>query len=263
VMELLDGETLTAAIGQRGRFRPDEAEPLLRQMAAALGAAHAHGVLHRDFKSSNVLLVPRPDGSTRVVVTDFGVARAVREGQRVLTCTGSYVGTPAYMAPEQASGSPLGPAADVYALGVVAYEMLTGELPFADTPLGPAAARARTTPPDLTHRTPDLPERWRKALVRALGPSVDARCPTPADFVRLLEGQRVRSNRLRRRVRRAFGLAAGCVLAMALGGSSAVMVRQHVFARPDLAVVTPSSWAPANPAAARVWRTALQKLDAA
>src|SRR5678815_4939467 len=168
VMELLDGETLTAAIARRGSFRPEEAEPLLRQMAAALAAAHAHGVLHRDFKSSNVLLVPRPDGGTRVVVTDFGVARAVREGQRALTCTGSYVGTPAYMAPEQASGSPLGPAADVYALGVVAYEMLTGELPFTDTPLGPGAARYRSTPPDLARRTPDLPDRWRKALARAL-----------------------------------------------------------------------------------------------
>jgi len=262
VMELLHGETLTAAIGARGRFRPDEAEPLLRQMAAALGAAHAHGVLHRDFKSSNVLLVPRPDGSTRVVVTDFGVARAVREGQRALTCTGSYVGTPAYMAPEQASGSPLGPAADVYALGVVAYEMLTGELPFADTPVGPAAARARTTPPDLDRRTPDLPERWRKALVCALAPSVEDRCPTPDDFVRLLEGQRVHTTGIRRRVRRALGLAAGCVLALAFGGSTAVVVRNHLFSRPSFAA-TPSNWAPADPSAARIWRTALQKLDAA
>src|SRR5262249_26573124 len=263
VMELLDGETLTAAIGQRGRFRPDEAEPLLRQMAAALGAAHPHGVLHRDFKSSNVLLAPRPDGSTRVVVTDFGVARAVREGQRVLTCTGSYVGTPAYMAPEQASGSPLGPAADVYALGVVAYEMLTGELPFADTPLGPGAAHARSTPPDLTRRTPELPERWRKALVRALAPSVHDRCPTPDDFVRLLEGQRVRRTGIRRRVRRALGLAAGCVLALAFGGSTAVAVRHHLFAHRSLIAVSPSSWAPADPAAARIWRTAQRKLDTA
>ncbi|HEY1908586.1 MAG TPA: protein kinase [Myxococcaceae bacterium] len=263
VMELLDGETLTAAIGRRGRFLPDEAEPLLGQMAAALGAAHAHGVLHRDFKSSNVLLVRRPDGSTRVVVTDFGVARAVRDGQRVLTCTGSYVGTPAYMAPEQASGSPLGPAADVYALGVVAYEMLTGELPFADTPLGPGAARARTSPPDLDQRTPDLPERWRRALTRALAPSVDDRCPTPDDFVRLLEGQRVRTAGMRRRVRRALGLAAGCVLALAFGGSTAGVVRHHLFSRSSLAASTPSTWAPADPSAARIWRTALQKLDAA
>jgi len=263
VMELLDGETLTSAIGRRGRFRPDEAEPLLRQMAAALAAAHAHGVLHRDFKSSNVLLVPRPEGGTRVVVTDFGVARAVREGQRTLTCTGSYVGTPAYMAPEQAVGSPLGPAADVYALGVVAYEMLTGELPFGDTPVGPGAARARSTPPDLTRRVPDLPEVWRKALARALAPSVDERCPTPEDFVRLLSGERIRTARRRRRMRRALAMTAGCLVALTFGGSAAVLVRGGFPAVEPLAAPIPSTWAPADPAAARLWRSAQRKLDAA
>jgi len=263
VMELLDGETLTAAIARRGRFRAEEAEPLLRQMAAALAAAHAHGVLHRDFKSSNVLLVPRSDGGTRVVVTDFGVARAVREGQRALTCSGSYVGTPAYMAPEQAAGSPLGPAADVYALGVVAYEMLTGELPFTDTPLGPGAARYRSTPPDLARRTPDLPDRWRKALARALAPSVDERCPTPEDFVRLLAGERVRIPRSHRRIRRSLGLAAGCVVALLVGGSSAALVRNHLAITRPAHVASFSSWAPADPAAAGLWRSAQQKLDAA
>ncbi len=263
VMELLDGETLTSALSHRGRYRPEEAEPLLRQMAAALDAAHAHGVLHRDFKSSNVLLVPRPDGGTRVVVTDFGVARAVREGQRALTCTGSYVGTPAYMAPEQASGSPLGPAADVYALGVVAYEMLTGELPFADTPVGPGAARARTTPPDLTRRTPELPDRWRKALARALAPSVEERCPTPEDFIRLLAGERVRRIGRRRRARRVLGLAAGCLVALALGGGSAALLRGHLSSARPATIASFSSWAPEDPGAARVWRSARQKLDAA
>ena len=263
VMELLDGETLTSAIARRGRFRPDEAEPLLRQMAAALAAAHAHGVLHRDFKSSNVLLVPRPDGGTRVVVTDFGVARAVREGQRGLTCTGSYVGTPAYMAPEQAAGSPLGPAADVYALGVVAYEMLTGELPFGDTPVGPGAARARSTPPDLSRRAPELPERWRKALGRALAPSVEERCPTPEDFVRALSGERIRTAGHRRRTRRALSLTAGCLVALSVGGSAAVLVHGHLSPAQPVASLSPSGWAPADPAAARVWRSAQQKLDAA
>jgi tetratricopeptide (TPR) repeat protein len=263
VMELLDGETLTAALSRRGRFSPEEAEPLLRQMAVALGAAHAHGVLHRDFKSSNVLLVPRPDGDTRVVITDFGVARAVREGQHALTCTGSYVGTPAYMAPEQAVGSPLGPAADVYALGVVAYEMLTGELPFSDTPVGPGAARARSTPPDLTRRTPGLPEHWRKALARALAPCVEERCPTPEDFIRLLAGERVRTPGRLRRTRRALGLAAGCLVALTVGGGAAALVRGHLASARAIASTSPSSWAPVDPTAARVWRSAQQRLDAA
>jgi len=261
VMELLEGETLTEAIARRGRFPPDEAEPLLRQMAAALGAAHAHGVLHRDFKSSNVLLVPQPDGRTRVVITDFGVARAVRDGQRVLTCTGSYVGTPAYMAPEQASGSRLGPAADVYALGVVAYEMLTGELPFTDTPLGPDAMRARA-PPDLSRRSPEIPETWRRALARALAPSVEERCPTPDEFVRLLAGERIRAVRARRRGRRALGLILGCAVALTLGGNAALLVHHHLLAPRAIAPFASSSWAPANPAAARVWRSAFARLDA-
>ncbi len=261
VMELLEGETLTREIARRGRFRPDEAEPLLRQMAAALGAAHAHGVLHRDFKSSNVLLVPQPDGRTRVVITDFGVARAVREGQRALTCTGSYVGTPAYMAPEQAQGSPLGPAADVYALGVVAYEMLTGELPFSDTPLGPDAVRARA-PPDLTRRSPELPEHWRRALARALAPSVQERCPTPDDFVRLLAGERIRRVRARRRGHRALALALGCMVSLALGGNAALLVHHQLSARRAVSASFGSRWVPANPVAARAWRSALLRLDA-
>jgi len=262
VMELLEGETLIAEIARRGRFRPSEAEPLLRQMAAALGAAHAQGVLHRDFKSSNVLLVPQPDGQTRVVVTDFGVARAVREGQRALTCTGAYVGTPAYMAPEQAAGSPLGPAADVYALGVVAYEMLTGELPFSDTPQTPEAVRARSAPPDLTGRFPEFPERWRRALARALAPSAQERCPTPEDFVRLLAGERIRKVRARRQGFRAVTIALACAVALTLGGNAAVLVHQQLSARRHAVPSFPSRWAPADPAAARVWRSALLRLDA-
>ena len=200
-MELLDGETLAEAIARKRRFRPGEAEPLVRQMAMALSAAHAHGVLHRDFKSSNVLLVPAPDGEQRVVVTDFGVARAVRDGRELLTETGSYVGTPAYMAPEQASGRRLTPAADVYALGVVVYEMFTGALPFRDEGVG--SVRSRGRPPDPSARTPGpsrngggrpsngrWPRTWRTAAQR------------PAAFLHLLSGGRVRTAGDRRRTRR-------------------------------------------------------------
>ncbi|HEX8952646.1 MAG TPA: serine/threonine-protein kinase, partial [Polyangia bacterium] len=121
-MELLLGETLSARL-KRGRLATAEAAPLVRQMAAALSAAHRAGIVHRDFKPDNVLLVPGADGEPlRAVVTDFGVARAVagqvRRGSS-LTAAGMKVGTPAYMAPEQVEGAPLTPAADVYALGVV------------------------------------------------------------------------------------------------------------------------------------------------
>jgi tetratricopeptide (TPR) repeat protein len=263
VMELLDGETLSGAIARRGKFRHQEAEPLVRQMAAALSSAHAHGVLHRDFKSSNVLLVPQCDGRTRVVVTDFGVARAVHEGREVLTGTGSYVGTPAYMAPEQAFGGPLTPAADVYALGVVVYEMLTGELPFHDTPIGPGAARARSVVPDPSTRTPDLPGRWRTALSRAMAPHPDDRCPTPAAFLHLLAGGRLRTRGDRRRMRRLLGLSGGFLLALALGGVSAAALKRALPLRQAEAVwTTPSSWTPRGADAAEAWRAGLGRLDA-
>jgi len=260
VMELLQGETLTDAIARRGRFAPHEAEPLIAQMVAALGAAHAHGVLHRDFKSSNVLLVPQPHGRTRVVVTDFGVARAVREGQRTLTGTGSCVGTPAYMAPEQASGAPLTSAADVYALGVVVYEMVTGELPFTDTPVGPGAGRARITRPDLERRTPFLPPAWRRALGRALAPAPEERCRTPEAFLRVLSGERSLAVGPRRALR-VLLLALGCALSLAVGGGGALLVRGARSEALAALAGGPSSWAPANPAAARLWASALSRLD--
>lgn len=263
VMELLDGETLSAAIARRGKFRHDEADPLVRQMAAALASAHAHGVLHRDFKSSNVVLVPYgEEGGTRVVVTDFGVARAVRESREVLTGTGSYVGTPAYMAPEQALGGPLTPAADVYALGVVVYEMLTGQLPFHATPVGPGAAGARVLAPDAGTRAPDLPGRWRTALSRALAPDPDDRCPTPAAFLCLLSGGRLRTRGDRRRMRRLLALSGGFLLALALGGASAVALKRALPLHADAVSATPSSWAPHQPAAVEAWRAGRTRLDA-
>src|SRR5262249_32228636 len=208
------------------RPRRCEAAPLVRQMAQALSAAHAHGVLHRDFKSSNVLLVRSSGSDPRVVVTDFGVARAVRDGRELLTETGSYVGTPAYMPPEQASGRRLTPAADVYALGVVVYEMVTGALPFRDEDVG--SVRSRGRPPDLAVGTPGLPARWRQAIDRALAPDVEDRCPTPAAFLHLLSGGRVQTVGARRRRRRAAFLCTGFLLSMAAGGGAAVLVRQRL-----------------------------------
>src|SRR5262249_1681982 len=121
--ERLNGTTLADRLRARGRLSSDQARRLAEQMAAGLGAAHAAGVAHRDFKPANVLLVER-DGDEHAVVTDFGTARAIAElnphGR-----DGAVIGTPAYMAPEQIRGEEAGPAADVYALGVVLYEMVT------------------------------------------------------------------------------------------------------------------------------------------
>ena len=165
-MELLRGETLSERLSRKGTFTIAEALPVIKQMASALASAHAAGIVHRDFKSNNVMLV---DGSgsqpMRVVVTDFGLAHRMEEygaGDRgAITATGDLVGTPDYMAPEQVEGKPVTPGTDVYALGIVLYEMLTGRRPFkAETPFASALLRI-TGPPPTTPRklNPDVPDR--------------------------------------------------------------------------------------------------------
>ena len=148
-MELLHGETLADKLRRDGRFSTTEILPLVRQMADGLTAAHRVGVVHRDFKSHNVMLVKptREEDEMRAVVTDFGLAwRSTQDESTSLSMSLSteneISGTPAYMAPEQVEGGPVTPATDVYALGVVLYEMVTGALPFlGETPLKMAIKR--------------------------------------------------------------------------------------------------------------------------
>ncbi len=130
-MELLRGETLADRLRARGKLAPEIARPLAEQMAAGLGAAHQAGVIHRDFKPGNVMLVGEVSGE-QAIVTDFGIARAaaVTVEQIARSSEPQLIGTPAYMAPEQLKGDQVGPAADIYALGLVMYEMVTGRLPF-------------------------------------------------------------------------------------------------------------------------------------
>jgi eukaryotic-like serine/threonine-protein kinase len=171
-MEFLDGESLAQRLKRVGRLGPQEALPLLRQMAAALDAAHAQGVVHRDFKPSNVMLVPlgqdspSASGDVRVVVTDFGIARTLLSGtERDSTQTGAVLGTPQYMAPEQMAGGALTAAVDIFALGVVLQEMLTGEPPFA------ADASLKESREPLSSQggpPPPLDRRWKAVLAGCL-----------------------------------------------------------------------------------------------
>ena len=169
-MELLAGETLARRL-DRHIFNEAEALPIARQMAAALDAAHEAGVVHRDFKSENVFLVPgRREGETRVVVTDFGMARAMSRERFVVTMgSRELMGTPAYMAPEQVEGGEVTGSADLYAFGIVLYEMVTGCRPFdAETPLGTAMRRLKEPPaPPHVHR-PGLDPKFEAAILRCL-----------------------------------------------------------------------------------------------
>jgi eukaryotic-like serine/threonine-protein kinase len=201
-MELLCGETLAKRIRDRGRFQTSEALPLVEQLCAGLAAAHRVGVIHRDFKSSNVMLVKsatsapggeQPQSETvRAVITDFGLAHAEEVEGGTLTRLGDMVGTPAYMAPEQIDGGAITPATDIYALGVVIYEMLTGLLPFsADTPLATAMKRLNQIAPSPRLHIPDLDPRWEYVVARCLERTPERRFASTDDVARALRGESV------------------------------------------------------------------------
>ncbi|HEY3449043.1 MAG TPA: protein kinase [Myxococcales bacterium] len=177
-MELLAGESLTESVARNGRMPLAQAGPIAQQLVEALAAAHAAGIVHRDFKSPNVMLVPAPSGPPRAVVTDFGLARSPEAADGTATATGALLGSPAYMAPEQAAGQTAGPAADVYALGVVLFEMVTGRLPFeGGSALEVASRRLHEPAPSPRVHEPGLDPAWEKAILRCLERDPGARFP--------------------------------------------------------------------------------------
>ncbi|HET8559722.1 MAG TPA: protein kinase [Marmoricola sp.] len=162
VMELVDGKPLSALLREGPRLDPEVARDIVGQAAEALAAAHAVGLVHRDVKPANLLVTP----GGQVKVTDFGIARAA-DGA-ALTRTGQLVGTPQYLSPEQADGRVATPASDVYALGVVLFECLTGDRPFSgDTPVATALAHLRQPVPPLPDEvSPDLAAITRRSLAK-------------------------------------------------------------------------------------------------
>jgi serine/threonine protein kinase/tetratricopeptide (TPR) repeat protein len=173
-MELLEGETLADLLRRQGRLATPEALPLVLQMIEALSAAHSVGIVHRDFKPSNVLLVPINNG-LRVVVTDFGLARAILPDSELsgaatsLTGSQGLMGTLVYMAPEQFERGEATVASDTYSLGLVMYEMVTGQRPFADAmPFAEAAKRIKQPAPSPKMLVPELDFGWEAAICRCL-----------------------------------------------------------------------------------------------
>jgi serine/threonine protein kinase len=191
-MELVRGEDLRRVLQREGRLEPERAIRILSPVCDAIEAAHREGVLHRDLKPENILL---PDGGADAKVLDFGVAKVVmdesREGDArssqastVLTAAGMIVGTPAYMAPEQFHGSEPDARTDVFSLGVIAYEMLTGTLPFGSGPLAEVVlAQAHGVPPMTGVALPPGAER---VIRMTLDADPDRRPASPQAFAHLL-----------------------------------------------------------------------------
>jgi serine/threonine-protein kinase len=185
-MEYLDGRSLKELIVGRGPAPIKTAIEYTRQILAAVGFAHRHGIVHRDIKPHNVLV--GPEG--RVKVTDFGIARS---GASQMTEVGSIIGTAQYLSPEQARGAPVDQTSDLYSVGVVLYELLTGQVPFTgDTPLEIAMKHLSEVPKPPSELRPDVPHDLDMVVLRALAKDPADRYETAeemdADLDRVLKG---------------------------------------------------------------------------
>lgn len=245
-MELLTGETLATRV-RRGRMTAQEALPIVQQICAGLAATHECGIVHRDLKTDNVLLVSGGTNGLRAVITDFGIARGnggVDRFAKAVTRTGEFIGSPHYMAPEQVEGEDdITPAADIYALGVVMYEMVTGTLPFeGTTDYAIAAKRLTQAPPSPRERATDLDVTWEKVILTCLEREVGDRFATVGEVAAALDGGRIPETRHRAPAapakKKPRGPAMLVIGALVLGGAAAgitALVVQHEKSGPKVA----------------------------
>jgi serine/threonine protein kinase len=181
VLELVEGEGLDERLERKGALSPDEALPMLRQLAEALDSVHARGIVHRDVKPSNVLLTRQGT----VKLSDFGMAHL---SWAPITRSGELVGSPAYMAPEQIALGDVEPASDLHALGVVAFLCLTGRRPFEGRSVGELLRSVVDhEPPSASALRPSLPPAVDAVLARAMAKDPDDRHPTARQLVDALE----------------------------------------------------------------------------
>ena len=196
VMGFVDGENLGQRLQKQGRIGGEDTRRILRDVADALAYAHARGVIHRDIKPDNILIFEE-DG--RVMVTDFGIARAVTEGDSRLTATGMAIGTPAYMSPEQSAGErQVDGRTDQYSLGVVGYQMLTGEPPFtANSTPALLIKQISEEPPPLRDRVPHCPADLASIVMRMLEKDPDNRFDDAGAVVQALDLREVHVSSVR------------------------------------------------------------------
>ncbi len=182
VMPLVQSGTLADLLKTR-RMSPAEIRRIINQVGDALGYAHARGMIHRDVKPSNVLL----DERENCLLTDFGLARMV-EGAARLTSAGAIMGTPAYMAPEQGSGGSMDGRSDIYSLGIILYEMVTGQVPYsAQTPIAVVFKHVHDPLPPPHTLVPDISEKLERVLLKVLAKDPADRYQKAEDFVQALQ----------------------------------------------------------------------------
>jgi serine/threonine protein kinase/dipeptidyl aminopeptidase/acylaminoacyl peptidase len=184
-MELVEGETLSARLRREGKMAAAEALPLVEQMAHGLAAAHQKGIIHRDFKPGNVMLARTLGGGIRAKVTDFGLARTT--GAESSIDPSKPVGTPPYMAPEQLEGGRGTVASDIYALGLVMYEMVTGTKP--------EFQRLTEQAPSPRSAVPDLDPNWETAILRCLERDPARRFASAINVVKAIRGENLEPDR--------------------------------------------------------------------
>ncbi|MEO7433297.1 MAG: protein kinase [Dokdonella sp.] len=211
-MDYVAGSSLERVLDNEGPLAPDRAIRIARQLALGLSAAHHRGVVHRDLKPANVLVNEQGDAS----ITDFGVARSA--GNTGITGSGVIIGTPEYLSPEQARADPLDGRSDLYALGLILYEMLSGTLPFrGGTPAEMLAQRIVRDPPPVDSVKPGLPSFAVRLCTRLLELKPARRFQTADDVVRAIDHRRVPG--LPHARRRGFALAAGIAMALLAVGA--------------------------------------------
>jgi len=188
VMELLEGQTLRDVLAREAPLETARAVSMMLQASAAVAAAHEAGIIHRDLKPANIFIVQRADVPSVVKVLDFGIAKLASESfdegdKETLTAVGAMIGTPRYMSPEQCNGAELTPAADVYSLGVILYEMLTGTVPFSGaTPLAIAIKHSAELPRDPRDITAAIPAELARLVLHALEKRPEDRPQNASEF---------------------------------------------------------------------------------
>ncbi|MCP4227740.1 MAG: serine/threonine protein kinase, partial [Actinomycetia bacterium] len=176
VMELIDGRTLRMVLDDVGALPARDVIQLGVQISAALEVAHQAGIVHRDIKPANIMV----SNDRRIMVTDFGIAKAGTDAD--LTTTGTLLGTAKYLSPEQVTGAPIDPRSDLYSLGVVLFEALTGTVPFkANTDAATALARLHQDPPLARQMRPNVPLPWEAILARLMARELRDRVPRAGD----------------------------------------------------------------------------------